>query len=427
MRSALGFCLAGSLLWAHAAAAACGVDRWPVKMAADPDATLVNVTPLPATIATLQAIPPVRPLPQERRIRPVETTLYSVIGTMVAYRLSPDGSIHLVLADESGRTLAAYIPDPACTSGSRFLESIRNVRQRFLARYTPTAAFTETRVAMEVRGVGFFDFLQGQRGAAPNGLALYPVTEIDFTPTPRPKPPPAPGARRRAVRTPGGCAPPSLSLTITKPTVCSGETTTISWQASDPAASVTIEGVGAFLPSSGSRGVPVAGSTVFSGRATNACGAGHEAVTIVSIKTGPSAFLSGPGSVKQGRSASLNVTVSNVTSWTLTSSLRNSTGPSSGATSASVQYTATHRGTDTVTLVANGACGAITRTITINVTEDQPVGGLRCCDGTQSPTCFNCADKRGCCSGHGGVCGCPSTNDEEEDPPAVVPDSPPSC
>ena len=32
--------------------------------------------------------------------------------------------------------------------------------------------------------------------------------------------------------------------------------------------------------------------------------------------------------------------------------------------------------------------------------------GLRCCDGTQSPTCLCAGSHRGCCSHHGGVCGC---------------------
>lgn len=31
---------------------------------------------------------------------------------------------------------------------------------------------------------------------------------------------------------------------------------------------------------------------------------------------------------------------------------------------------------------------------------------LRCCDGTNSPSCTCGSPKRGCCSHHGGVCGC---------------------
>ncbi|MCA9643006.1 MAG: hypothetical protein KC492_20050, partial [Myxococcales bacterium] len=31
---------------------------------------------------------------------------------------------------------------------------------------------------------------------------------------------------------------------------------------------------------------------------------------------------------------------------------------------------------------------------------------LRCCDGTDSPSCTCGRPRRGCCSRHGGVCGC---------------------
>ena len=33
-------------------------------------------------------------------------------------------------------------------------------------------------------------------------------------------------------------------------------------------------------------------------------------------------------------------------------------------------------------------------------------GNYKCCDGTRSPTCECGGPKRGCCSHHGGVCGC---------------------
>src|SRR2546428_9793797 len=35
-----------------------------------------------------------------------------------------------------------------------------------------------------VQGVGFFDVLHGQTGAAPNGIELHPVTDITFDPPP---------------------------------------------------------------------------------------------------------------------------------------------------------------------------------------------------------------------------------------------------
>lgn len=43
----------------------------------------------------------------------------------------------------------------------------------------------------------------------------------------------------------------------------------------------------------------------------------------------------------------------------------------------------------------------------VQATPPPPRGGTRarCCDGTLSPTC-GCGGGRGCCSRHGGVCGC---------------------
>ncbi|HEY0156863.1 MAG TPA: hypothetical protein VGF28_06165 [Thermoanaerobaculia bacterium] len=419
MRSIAGFVLGVVLGWPQIAAAACGLDRWPVKTASDVDAALIHVTALPAAIQTLQAIPPPRPLPQDRRVAPVETTVYSVIATMVAYRITPESTIELVLSDEAGRTMLAQIPDPACAAGSRFLEEISDTRRRFLTRYTPAESFAYAAVPVDVRGVGFFDFLQGQRGGAPNGIALSPVIDIDYTPTPRPKPPPgSTSSKRRAVRKPAGCSLPTVTLTSGAASVCTGESTTISWQASDPAATVSIDGIGAALPASGSRSAAVAVSTVYSGRAANACGVGPEAVAVVTMKAEATAALTGPGTLREDSSASLHVTITGATSWTLTSSLGNPIEPSSGTHSGTARYTGTRTGTDVVTLVtAGGGCGSVRRTITIIVTPDIPTGGLLCCDGTRSPTCFSCtADKRGCCSGHGGICGCPSATSDSSPP-----------
>ena len=407
MRHVVGFIVSVVLAWPQSAAAACPVERAAVKVGADVDVSLINLAPLPATIETLRAIPAPRPLPQERRLAPVEMTVYSVAATIIAYRVTSEGNVHLVLADAEGKTIVAQIPDPACAGGSRFLDAITDVRRGFLTRFPATEAFTFTRLPVEVRGVGLFDFLQGQYGLAPNGLSLYPVIDINFVPFPRPNPPAL--SRRRAVRAPGGCVLPSLAISVSKSSVCGGEAATISWQASDATARVTIDGIGAFLPSSGNRETSTTASTAYSGRATNACGSGGEAVAVVAVKAAAGAELTGPGSVRQGTSASLSVALAGASSWTLTSSLGNSVTPSLGTASGTVRYDATRSGTDVVTLRTTGGCGSVTRTITIIVTTDSAPGGLSCCDGTRSPTCFDCNKKQGCCSGHGGVCGCPKS------------------
>ncbi|MEA2465728.1 MAG: hypothetical protein QOJ98_3475 [Acidobacteriota bacterium] len=397
-------------LFAASLHAQCGGERWPVKIATDPDAGAVVAAPITTTISTLHSFPPMRPLPQDRRVPPIETTTYSVTATLTEYKVDLDGDYHLILSDDLGRTVVARIPSPACLNGSRFATQIAGARRAFEARFVPTSEFQRAMVPIEVRGVGFFAFLHGQRGMAPNGIELHPVTYLTFSPLFIPAPPPPRSGRRRAITPRGGvplCRIPTLTLSASRSSACSGESIVLTWQASDTAARVTIDGVGSF-PSSGSTTVAATASSAWSGHATTSCGIGSEAVAVVAIQSAPSASLAGPSSLQRGSSASLSCFLSGTSSWTLSSALRNPIFPSSGSGSGafSSTYTASSAGFDTVTLAAGGGqCGSVMRTLNISISEPQSFG-LRCCDGTHSPTCFNCAKKQGCCSSHGGVCGC---------------------
>lgn len=312
------------------------------------------------------------------------------------------------------------IPSTACSGGSRFASEIAEARKAFESRFTASNSFRRAMVPVEVRGIGFFDFIHGQQGVAPNGIELHPVIYISFNPFFLPRPPPSVAARRRAARTGFGlsvCNLPSFTLTASRSTVCSGQQFTLSWQSSDALATVSIDGIGTFLASSGSTVVNLSASSAYSGRAANSCGTSHEGVAVVTLQGGASASLTGPSFLQQGNSAALSFSVSGTSSWTLSSSLGNSITPSSGTSggTSTASYGATRSGTDMVTLNGTGgACGSISRTITITIgapplppPPPPPTGGLLCCDGTRSPTCFNCSSKQGCCSSHRGVCGCP--------------------
>jgi hypothetical protein len=397
--------------------AQCGTDRWPVKTSADPDASLVSRQVVPTTIAYLRSIPAPRPLPQTARLAPVEETIYSVTATLIAFKSDSDSDYHLVLSDEEGRTIIAEIPSQACSNGGVFSLDIASARATVESKVTASGQFKTVAIPVEVRGVGFFDFLQGQLGVAPNGIELHPVTAINFAPIAAPKPPPV-VTRRRAVGPgtsgSGACVLPHLTLSLSNNSVCSGTPVTLSWQSSDPKASVAIDGIGASLPASGSTTVGSTSPIAYSARATNACGVSEEAVAVLSIASGASASIGGPSSVQQGTVATLTISITNAGSWSLRSSLGNAISPASGSNTGNfaVQYTASASGNDVVTLTANGSCGAIQRTLLISVIapqpqpQPQPGGTLRCCDGTFSPSCTSCAKKQGCCSSHGGVCGC---------------------
>jgi hypothetical protein len=398
------------------AAADCGVERWPVKTGTDADAALVNSNAaLPASIEYLRSLAGPRPLPQSGRVAPTELTVYDVTATLVEFKAEDDGDYHLVIADSAGRTMIAELPAVNCVGGSVFASMISGARSAFASRFSPTSSLQRVSLPIEVRGVGFFDFLHGQTGVAPNGIELHPVLSVSFSPFFTPAPPLS--VRRRAVGGGGSpsCDVPALTIATSKSSACSGEPILLTWQASDPHASVSIDGVGTSLPSSGSTTAGAAVSVAYSGRATNSCGTGFEAVAEVTVQDSATASLFGPGSLQQGGSATLTFSISGASSWTLSSSLRNSISPSSGSSSSATltsTYTATSSGTDMVTLVASGGpCGSASRAITIAISSPPPPPpppnlGLLCCDGTRSPSCFNCSSKQGCCSSHKGVCGC---------------------
>jgi hypothetical protein len=383
----------------------CGVERWAIKTATDSEAQLIDPVPVVTTIAMLRSLPAPRPLPNDRRVGSAELTQYSLNATLTSYSIEDDGDYHLVIADESGRTMIAEIPSSACVSGSRFAAQIIFARRVFESRLTASPFFRRTKIPIVIQGVGFFDELHNQRGVAPNGIELHPVTQLSMPPPPPPK---------WSGYHPPTCTMPTLSMSVSPPTVCSGQPTTLTWNASDANASVNIDGVGSALPASGSRTLGSTQTISYAGRATNFCGTGPDSVVTLAVQTNTAtATLSGPSTLQRGSTGSLFFSVAGSTFWSFTSSLRNSIFPSSGTTNGgfNAAYSATNSGVDTVTLTANGgSCGSVVRTININVTAPtpQPNQGLQCCDGTRSPTCFNCASKQGCCSSHGGVCGCPN-------------------
>jgi hypothetical protein len=166
----------------------CGVERWSVKTGTDPDSQFVDLNNFTVTgIGDLGAIPaPADPPgpPLNQRIMPTETTVWVVNAMMTLYKLENDVDYHIVLQDfnDSTKTMIAEIPSPACVgAASPFAAGISGARQKFDARFNATDQFQTANIPVRVKGVGFFDFIHGQTGVAPNGIELHPVLDIFFT------------------------------------------------------------------------------------------------------------------------------------------------------------------------------------------------------------------------------------------------------
>lgn len=166
---------------AHAMSS-CGTERWTVKTGSDDDRHRVNTTPRDVSIAFLRKRASPADRPETRRVAPVELTTYRIHARLVEYVREADSDYHLVLADSHGHTMVVEIPAPSCVAKiSPFRASIRTARRAMDAHFSVTTSFKHSSAAVTVRGIGFFDYLHGQTGMAPNGLELHPVTGIRFS------------------------------------------------------------------------------------------------------------------------------------------------------------------------------------------------------------------------------------------------------
>ena len=159
----------------------CGTERWFVKTGTDSTSSKVNLTPALATIAYLRSLPAPNPatLPPSTRVPPVEETTYELKDvTLVEIKLETDLDYHLVLSDGKS-TMIAEVPYPGCARSGPMACAITHARAR-ADTLSPTGFFTPVNQPVTVIGVGFWDFIHGQSGVAPNGIELHPVSALCF-------------------------------------------------------------------------------------------------------------------------------------------------------------------------------------------------------------------------------------------------------
>jgi Bacterial Ig-like domain/Lamin Tail Domain/Carboxypeptidase regulatory-like domain/Calx-beta domain len=159
----------------------CGVERWSVKVGTDPDAGLVDLTKAtPVTMATMRGWTAPASPPLNARVGPYETTAWVINGTLIDYKQESDVDYHIVVQDGAGNTVITEIPCPCCGIGSPFQARMAAARATFDSKLTATTFFQNPNIPVRVTGVGFFDFIHGQTGVAPNGIELHAILDIAF-------------------------------------------------------------------------------------------------------------------------------------------------------------------------------------------------------------------------------------------------------
>jgi hypothetical protein len=189
-----------------------GVERWAVKVCADPDSQ-INLQPIPISIHDLSQVQTLGPLPDNDFERlPTERNVYVVDGFLVKFKReagkSGDSDYHLVVTDEtltfasgannpgSTHSVIAEIVDPNCVMGrnstvsppSIFASEMATAKAAIEAQFPDREAGSGWNdaegIPVRVTGVGFFDRPHGQTGRATNGIELHPILKIEFTAVP---------------------------------------------------------------------------------------------------------------------------------------------------------------------------------------------------------------------------------------------------
>ena len=156
----------------------CGSERWPIKTGTDSQAAGIHLIPHLNTIAALVALPAAGG--GTSRETPTETTMWELKDvTLTELKEESDSDYHLVVSDGT-KTMIAEVPNPRCGTGSPWLCFYSRTRSNIDAKYTVTSTPTYPAATVTLRGVGFFDYLHGQNGVAPNAIELHPTLQLCF-------------------------------------------------------------------------------------------------------------------------------------------------------------------------------------------------------------------------------------------------------
>jgi hypothetical protein len=167
------------------ASAQCGKERWNVKTLSDKDTQKVDFKHIIKTTVNSQVnLPKPVKIPKNLPRQNTEYNVYAIDCYIIEYKMEEDNDIHIVLRDlKTNATMVAEVPSPLCpevqkTSSYKQFEELYNWFTLNIGK--PGSSFKTLSKPMKVRitGVGFYDFIHGQRGMAPNGREIHPVLSI---------------------------------------------------------------------------------------------------------------------------------------------------------------------------------------------------------------------------------------------------------
>lgn len=161
----------------------CGVERWSIKTLSDSDTIKINFNEvIKSTVKEQVSLEKTKGKINSRLAS--ETKVYSINCFIVGYKKEDDKDIHIIIEDvETDETMVAEIPSQECfeiRSTSRYL-LFKELNEWFIKNIGHPSSkfiFLEKHIPVTITGVGFFDFIHGQKGMASNGREIHPVLSI---------------------------------------------------------------------------------------------------------------------------------------------------------------------------------------------------------------------------------------------------------
>nr|MBK9653065.1 hypothetical protein [Bacteroidota bacterium] len=163
----------------------CGVERWNIKSLSDVDTSKVHFDCLKKSSVHVQVNLPA-PFGRLYLRQESETDIYSIDCFIVGFVKADDKDIHVVIEDiTTDETMVIEIKSPECSAiqkTSRYSDMFELYNWFLKNIGVPLHSFTSLpqHKLVTITGVGFWDFLHGQKGMANNGREIHPVLSIKF-------------------------------------------------------------------------------------------------------------------------------------------------------------------------------------------------------------------------------------------------------
>lgn len=174
------YALSGILL---ASGQECGVERWSIKTLSDTDTAFIHFNNVVRSSVHDQ-VNMEAPFGRLNDRLASETVVYEIECFVIGYKKEPDRDIHVIVEDiNTDETMVIEIMSPDCPevkNTSRHKLAIE-LYQWFTENIgVPRTSFTflKDHKRINLTGVGFWDYLHGQKGMANNGREIHPVLSM---------------------------------------------------------------------------------------------------------------------------------------------------------------------------------------------------------------------------------------------------------